>query len=107
MTETPEEKAARLTEWHRIPSQDEIDAAVEAARRPALLLNKMKFPDEPGEPGCWLGGAPTLPPECEWPHHQIADRHIPLHFIARINLATVPHATASPMCPQAARCFSS
>lgn len=105
MTETPEEKAARLAERERVPTQEEIDQAIEDARRPALLLNKTKFPDGPGEPGCWMWGQPTLPPEVDWPHQEINGLPWPLFFHAQIDLARVPRRPEFPKVPNTGTLF--
>lgn len=99
---TPEERKA---EWHRTPSQEEIDRAIEASRRPALLLNKTKFPHDPGEPGCWLGGEPTLPPRYEWPHNIVKGVNSPLYFVAQIDLSCVPGSIAFPKMPKVGTLF--
>lgn len=105
MTETPEKKAARLAERERVPTQEEIDQAIEDARRPALLLNKTKFPDDPGEPGCWLGGAPTLPPDIEWPYHEVEGVMSPLYFVTQINLTRVQASISFPSLPDRGTLF--
>ena len=105
MTETPDGYEARKAEWERIPSQEEIDAAVKAARRPAVLLNRTKFPDDPGEPGCWIRGEPSLPPEVEWPFHNVRGTRAPLHFVAQVNLARVPRSDDFPAVPETGTVF--
>lgn len=105
MAETSEEKAARLAEWERVPTQEEIYQAIEDARRPALLLNKTKFADGPGEPGCWLGGEPTLPPHIDWPYQEVEGISSPLYFIVQINLARVPRSEGFPDVPETGTLF--
>ena len=86
-------------------TEAEIEALVQEARKPALLLNKTKFPDGPGEPGCWLGGDPTLPPDIEWPYHEVEGVPVPLSFVAQINLARVPRRPEFPPVPETGTLF--
>lgn len=105
MAETPEERAARIAEWEREPSQKEIEQAIAAARRPALLLNLTKYPKDAGEPGCWMLGRPTLPPEIDWPHHCVVGRQVPLHFLMQVNLARLPRQAGLPRFPESGTLF--
>lgn len=75
------------------PTQLEIDAALFRARRLGILLNKTRTPDGPGAPGCWLGGAPTLPEDIEWPWFtwpRCGGFKTPMRFVAQINLRHLP-----------------
>lgn len=104
---TDDEQAAKTAEWERIPTQDEIDAALEDARYPGLLMIKTDRPYEDGWPGSWLGGDANLPPEIEWPcftisveeevededgeiYDDFVEKKIPKHLLAQINLASLP-----------------
>lgn len=105
MTETPEQRAARKAGYYRIPSEEEIAQSIEEARRPALLLNLTKYPDDPGEDGSWLWGQPTLPPEVDWPYQEINGLPWPLFFLAQINLASVPRHPKFPKVPETGTLF--
>lgn len=105
MIENPKELLARIAESERKPTQGEIDRGVMGARRPALLLNKTKFPDDTGEPGCWLGGAPTLPLEIEWPYHEVEGISLPLVFVAQIDVSRIPKSDEFPKLPDSGTLF--
>ncbi|WP_425101454.1 DUF1963 domain-containing protein [Tropicibacter sp. S64] len=78
-------------------SDEEYFALRDAARRPALLLDKMPRPDMPGAPGCWLGGLPTLPSDIAWPWFTYHGRPLaPMHFVAQIDLAQLPNLEGLP-----------
>lgn len=88
---TDPDLAKRIAEWERDPSRMQADAMLFHARRTGLLINKTIKPDDPGLPGCWLGGRPTLPPEIEWPWYEIEGKKwAPMHFMAQLNLEFVP-----------------
>ena len=85
---------------------DEIEELIEEAKREGFLLCKTTHPEGPGAPGCWLGGLPTLPENLEWPLTQgsgIPD--IPLHFVAQINLASLPLHDGHPAMPRTGTLF--
>lgn len=103
---------------------DMLADMISAATHPALLLVKTLFAKMEGAPGCWLGGLPTLPPEIDWPWKTKSDPtyeqaeefeendldwpdlwpQYPLHFIAQINLASVPLAN-HPLMPKSGTLF--
>ncbi|MEM8793399.1 MAG: DUF1963 domain-containing protein, partial [Pseudomonadota bacterium] len=86
------------------PTQTEIDAMLFRCRRPGILLNKTLRPDDPGLPGCWLGGRPTLPPEIEWPWDDVTGG-TPMRFLGQINLAQIPPVAAYPEMPRTGTLF--
>jgi len=70
-----------------------LDALLEQAKRPGLFLRKTPEADGPGAPGCWLGGAPSLPARLEWPTFAVSGLpEVPMHFVAQIDLAQAPRA---------------
>ncbi|MEM1276886.1 MAG: DUF1963 domain-containing protein [Pseudomonadota bacterium] len=83
------------------PTQTEIDAMLFRCRRPGILLNKTLRPDDPGLPGCWLGGRPTLPPEIEWP----VEHELPMRFLAQIDLSQIPPVAFYPEMPRTGTLF--
>lgn len=87
-------------------SDEEYIALRNAARRPALLLDKMPEPDAQGAPGCWLGGLPTLPPDIAWPWFTYHGRPLcPMHFVAQIDLAALPALEGLPDRPTSGTLF--
>ncbi|MEO0625138.1 MAG: DUF1963 domain-containing protein [Pseudomonadota bacterium] len=81
---------------------------VERARRPAVMLVPTEKPDDPGAPGCWLSGKPTLPAEIPWPHFMHNGEifeDVPLHFFAQLNLAHVPWLASCPEMPRTGTLF--
>ena len=96
----------RLAEWERIPTPDELDDMLFEASRPGLMLSKTRLPDDPGAPGSWLGGRPTLPPEIDWPWFAPEDTPlVPMHFVAQIDLAQVPRMNGLPEIPRTGTLF--
>ncbi|MEM9097431.1 MAG: DUF1963 domain-containing protein [Pseudomonadota bacterium] len=87
--------------------QKEIDAMLFRARRPGILLNKTKSPDDPGATGCWLGGEPTMPPEIDWPWYRETELGIetPMLLLAQIDLTQVPRFASLPSMPETGTLF--
>ena len=84
----------------------ELQAMIDRAYRPGILMNKMPRPDDPGAPGCWLGGEPTLPPTIEWPWFLVDGQPlVPMHHMAQINLAEVPRLEQHPKLPETGTLF--
>ncbi|MEM8792113.1 MAG: DUF1963 domain-containing protein, partial [Pseudomonadota bacterium] len=67
-------------------------------------MNKTLYPDDPGLPGCWLGGRPTLRPEIEWPWDEVSGG-TPMRFLGQINLAQIPPVAAYPEMPRTGTLF--
>ena len=81
-------------------TEEDYAALRDAARRPALLLDKMPRPDMAGAPGCWLGGLPTLPSDIAWPWFTYFGKPVaPMHFVAQIDLAQLPDLDGLPERP--------
>lgn len=97
-----EDSDAENITWNQELSQAQLDEMLAKARRPGLAMMKTLTPDAEGAQGCWLGGEPTLPPEIEWPfrYSEIQQESIPLHFLAQINLASVPRLEGLPELPE-------
>ncbi|MFK7943997.1 MAG: DUF1963 domain-containing protein, partial [Paracoccaceae bacterium] len=78
----------------------EIDALIRAKRQPAIALLRTAAVDDPGTPGCWFGGSPTLPADIDWPVYVHTDgTRIPMHFLVQINLAQLPQVDGLPALP--------
>lgn len=78
----------------------------EAARYPTLCLCKTLSSNGLGAPGCSMGGLPKLPPNVEWPWYQPHGRpYVPMHFVAQINLASVPEMEKLPEFPRRGTLF--
>ena len=75
-------------------SDSEIEELIARVRRPAAAMVLTQKQTDSGDPGCWMGGEPTLPPEIEWPHFQETNLNldVPMHFLAQVNLARLPKA---------------
>ncbi|MFK7943798.1 MAG: DUF1963 domain-containing protein [Paracoccaceae bacterium] len=85
---------------------DKVAAMVADAAIPSVLLVKTDTDILDGAPGCWLGGAPTLPPEIDWPWlPNRGEPSHPLHFIAQINLAALPPELFDGLLPDAGTLF--
>ncbi|MEM7058110.1 MAG: DUF1963 domain-containing protein [Pseudomonadota bacterium] len=103
---TSESNRDRWNERDYEPSPAEPKQMMAEAYRPGILLNKMPFPDDPGAPGCWLGGEPTLPPEIDWPSYIFdGEPLVPMHFMEQINLAEVPRLEQYPWVPETGTWF--
>ena len=99
-------RAALVAEWNRVPSSAELARMMDQATKPAVLLNKTAQAIDPGAPGCWLGGEPTLPPEIPWPWLTLdGEPLVPLHFAAQVNLAEVPELDEGPQLPRSGTLF--
>ncbi|MEO1600547.1 MAG: hypothetical protein AAFU49_08780 [Pseudomonadota bacterium] len=77
----------------------EIDAALFRARMPAIAMPRTQEPTDPGTPGCWFGGEPTLPAEYDWPiftfpHKPYRGFQVPMHFYVQIKLQYLPRDRA-------------
>lgn len=111
-----------VIEWERMPAQEEIDAALDAARHQGLVLVKTDRPDEVGCLGSWLGGSANLPPEVEWPcfdfeveeevqdedgeiYDDVVTKKIPKHLLAQIDLTTLPRVDDSIELPERGTLF--
>ncbi len=91
---------------------DELEAMVAAARMPGIAVVKTASDETPGAPGCWLGGAPTLPPEIDWPvvwtdqlDHDDEEISYPMHFLAQFDLSQLPRTSGMPGLPAAGTLF--
>lgn len=82
-------------------TDDEIDAILWRVRKPAIAMVRVKNQTDPGTPGCWFGGKPTLPPNIDWPiyHNQRPQVSVPMHFLVQINLAYMPRVLGMPKLP--------
>ncbi|MEM6891170.1 MAG: DUF1963 domain-containing protein [Pseudomonadota bacterium] len=80
-------------------AEAEFNALLARAKKPAISLIKMPDQEQPGAPGCWVGGEPTLPPDMEWPHYDKQGLMIPMHFFGQINLAHLPMMPDYPEMP--------
>lgn len=85
------------------PDEAAIDADMAEACRTGILLNKTRQPDDPGTPGSWLGGRPTLPLEVDWPWDDAGV--VPLHFLAQIDLRYLPRLEEQPDMPNSGTLF--
>lgn len=75
---------------------------------PGFHLRKVPNSEEPGAAGCWFGGHPTLPPGVEWPIFRTGDEDrpdVPMHFLAQINLASIPRIDGYPEMPDVGTLF--
>ena len=75
--------------------EDELKTLLDDASLDGLLLFKTATPGKSGTEGCWIGGRPTLPRDLDWPiysDNKCGD--IPLVFVAQIDLAALPFASA-------------
>ena len=133
-TERPEmnDPADPLNAWYDpttvldTPEPSILEAMLEAARLSTVALMKTPTQTTPGVPGCWLGGAPTLPPEIAWPWVQDAPtpdslrdlfqrtgRPIrteyslrnPMNFMSQIDLEQVPRTDKMPDLPSSGTLF--
>ncbi|MEL6218640.1 MAG: DUF1963 domain-containing protein [Pseudomonadota bacterium] len=96
---------------------DEIDAKLFRARVPAIAMLRTPQATDPGTPGCWFGGDPTLPAEIPWPYYKPTEREaygiryedpdltIPMHFLVQINLAYCPRVLGLPLLPKTGTIF--
>lgn len=83
-----------------------LDAMMDSALREGIVLMKTPAADDPGAPGCWLGGQPTLPPGIDWPWYDQGPRaRAPMHFLAQINLTALPRSDAHPDLPRRGTLF--
>lgn len=90
---------ARLA-WDAELSPDLLDTFLARSRRPAVLLCKTARGHGKGAPGCWLGGAPTLPADYDWPWYELDGVDtVPMHFISQLDLSHVPPISAYPELP--------
>ena len=90
-------------------SDDEVDAMMFRARMPSIAMLPVPRGDDgtlhgTGTPGCWLRGAPSLPPEYEWPiftfpHEPYQGFQVPMHFVVQINLQYLPRVLGLPELP--------
>jgi len=80
----------------------QIDELLRAAEHPGFFLRKTLNPNDPGAARCWLGGAPTMPEHIAWPVTKEAyiQPSIPLHFVAQIDLASIPWREGLPSMPR-------
>lgn len=56
-----------------------------------LVLSARPLPQDDEVVHSEFGGAPSLPPEIEWPHFEHASKHYPMRFWCQLNLAELPH----------------
>jgi hypothetical protein len=75
----------------------------------SLFLRKVPGATRMGEPGCWLGGRPTLPPGIEWPISVFENSpdlpDLPMHFLAQIDLAALADRQGLPTRPLSGTLF--
>lgn len=88
-------------------SEAEIADLLEKGHQPGLVLVKTRKPKDPGLPGCWFGGLPTLPAHVDWPIYDAAEDEpsVPMHFVCQINLAQVPEFEGRPEMPTSGTLF--
>ncbi|MFW2544144.1 DUF1963 domain-containing protein [Primorskyibacter sp. 2E107] len=100
-------KLADPAEHHRALDPGELEQMLAKATYPALFLVKEPFAEMPARTGCWLGGAPTLPPEIAWPWvaRYTEEATHPMHFIAQINLASLPFGEDFELMPRTGTLF--
>lgn len=77
-----------------------IDAALFRARMSAIAMQRTPEPTDPGTPGCWFGGVPTMPAEYDWPiftfpHQPHRGFQVPMHFYVQISLQYLPRNRAA------------
>ena len=84
------------------PTKVKMDDMLRKASRSGLALMKTATPDTPGAHGCWLGGQPTLSPTICWPSYtdKGLDLAVPMHFLAQINLSSIPRTAESQHLPE-------
>lgn len=75
----------------------------------SLFLRKVPGATRLGEPGCWLGVRPTLPPDIEWPI-SVFERSpdvpdVRMHFVAQIDLAALADWPGLPVRPASGTLF--
>lgn len=91
---------------------DGIDAALFRARVPAIAMLRTPKATDPGTPGCWFGGEPTLPPEIPGPIYEYRNGElgialdIPMHFLVQINLDYLPRVLGLPQLPEIGTLFA-
>lgn len=85
----------------------ELEELLDAAEHPGFFLRKTLNPNDPGAAWCWLGGAPTMPDDIVWPvtKEAYSQPSIPLHFVAQIDLASIPRRKGLPAMPQTGTLF--
>lgn len=88
------------------PSAAECEALIAASRTPAIAMVTGPGPNQPGAPGCWFGGEPTLPPNIDWPYYvHETGLAVPMHFLVQINLAELPGVPGLPPLPPTGTLF--
>lgn len=93
----------------RSRTEVEIDARMYRARMPAIAMLSVPHDEQgnplgEGTPGCRLGGAPSLPPEYEWPTFTFSERpfegvQLPMQFVLQLNLQYLPRVIGLPELP--------
>ena len=92
-------------------TEAEIEALIASKRKPAIAMLRTAQRTDTGTPGCWFGGAPTLPAEIDWPvyahdaYYLDKPFEIPMHFLVQINLAYVPRVVGLPQLPRTGTLF--
>ncbi|MEM1276887.1 MAG: DUF1963 domain-containing protein [Pseudomonadota bacterium] len=85
------------------PDATQVDTVLAKACRTGILLNKTRHQDDPGTPGSWIGGKPTLPADIDWPWDD--SDTVPLHFLAQIDLRYLPRLHEHPDMPNSGTLF--
>lgn len=88
----------------------ELEQMLDCARMPSILVVKTPAQDLPGAPGCWLGGAPTLPIEIDWPWtvfpiDREPQRLNPMNFVGQFDLTQLPRVESMPDLPVSGTMF--
>ncbi len=92
------------TERERKIENAELEQMLDYARMPSILVVKTPAQGLAGAPGCWLGGAPTLPLKIDWPWTVLSvdgeeKRLNPMNFVGQFDLAQLPLTEGMPNLP--------
>ncbi len=103
---TDPEREARQAEWARKLNPEELAPMLESAKRQGIHLRKCPSADGESAKGCWFGRSPTLPERYDWPWFMAREEpQAPMHFLAQINLASVPEVDGTPSLPKTGTLF--
>lgn len=120
-----------MTDEPRMVNEAELNDLVEQRRVDGYLMHfdmPNRDPDRPASsrngpgktPGCWVGGAPTLPPDIPWPtyyseHQELIDPPsyysrsnrvaVPMIFLGQVDLARLPVNPERPEIPREGTLF--
>ena len=87
-------------------TEETIESALAEAQHEGFLLQRVSAHHEDSAPGCYFGGSPTMPAHLEWPYTDCYDAPpTPLHFIAQINLSSMPVLEGHPKAPKTGTLF--